>query len=230
MNKLNLKARVTEVDSCSDALVRLYQAADEGITGDSFLKSTFAEIESLSASITTAIKQDKVKSTLEDADGVRDEVVRNLGTVLDGYAALPIASKKAAAEQLRAVFAKYGKDITNANYVSESSLIESLLEDFSAESAKQAVSVLDGVTELLLQLREAESAFKKASDDYNAASSVKVDSASSLKKPLVTAINDKLLPYLSAMSMANAAVYGTFVSKVEGEINRVNTIISRRGK
>lgn len=231
MNKVSTRARVPEVDSFSDALVRLYQTTvqtNEGIAGDAFLKGVMAEIETLSAQITTAIKQDKVKSSLDDADSVRDEAVRNLGTALDGYAALPIAAKKEAAEKLRAIFAKYGKSIASANYATESSFIESLLEDFDAADAQKAVTALDGVSELLAHIRAAENAFKKASDDYTAATSAKLDSATSLKKPLVAAVNDKLIPYLAAMAMANAAVYGDFISKVEREIDRVNATATRR--
>lgn len=66
--------------------------------------------------------------------------------------------------------------------------------------------------------------------EYNAASTVKTESASSLKKPLLSAINDKLIPYITAMKMANSAVYADFATKAEGEIKRVNELVSRRGK
>lgn len=227
MNKVISKVRVTEVDGLSDALVRLYKA-DEGVSSDAFLKSVMDEVEKLSVSITTAIKKDKVLSNLEEADGVRDEAVKNLSTLLDGYEVFPVAAKKEAAKKLKAVFDKYGKSITTANYVSESSLIESLLEDFSKE--EEAVSLLDGIKEILEQIRSAQDAFVKASDEYNAASTVKTESASSLKKPLLSAINDKLIPYITAMQMANSAVYADFATKAEGEIKRVNEIVLRRGK
>ena len=50
MNKMNAKARVTEVDALSDALVRLYKA-DTGIAEDAFLKTVMAEVETLSAQL-----------------------------------------------------------------------------------------------------------------------------------------------------------------------------------
>lgn len=227
MNKVISKVRVTEVDGLSDALVRLYKA-DEGISSDAFLKSVMDEIEKLSVSITTAIKKDKVLSNLEEADGVRDEAVKNLSTLLDGYEVFPVAAKKEAAQKLKTIFDKYRKSITTANYVSESSLIESLLEDFSKE--EETVSLLDGIKEILEQIRSAQDSFVKASDEYNAASTVKTESASSLKKPLLSAINDKLIPYITAMKMANSAVYADFATKAEGEIKRVNEIVLRRGK
>lgn len=227
MNKVISKVRVTEVDGLSDALVRLYKA-DDGISSDAFLKSVMDEIEKLSVSITTAIKKDKVLSNLEEADGVRDEAVKNLSTLLDGYEVFPVAAKKEAAQKLKTVFDKYRKSIITANYVSESSLIESLLEDFSKE--EETVSLLDGIKEILEQIRSAQDSFVKASDEYNAASTVKTESASSLKKPLLSAINDKLIPYITAMKMANSAVYADFATKAEGEIKRVNEIVLRRGK
>lgn len=179
MNKVISKVRVTEVDGLSDALVRLYKS-DEGVSSDVFLKSVMDEIEKLSVAITTAIKKDKVLSNLEEADIVRDEAVKNLSTLLDGYEVFPVAAKKEAAQKLKTVFDKYRKSIITANYVSESSLIESLLEDFSKE--EEAVSLLDGIKEILEQIRSAQDAFVKASDEYNAASTVKTESASSLKK------------------------------------------------
>lgn len=227
MNKVISKVRVTEVDGLSDALVRLYKA-DEGVSSDVFLKGVMDEIEKLSVAITTAIKKDKVLSNLEEADGVRDEAVKNLSTLLDGYSVFPVASKKEAALKLKSIFDKYGKSITTANYVSESSLIESLLEDFSNE--EETVVALDGIKEILEQIRSAQDSFAKASDEYNAASSVKTESASSLKKPLLSLINDKLIPYITAMQMANSALYGDFATKAEGEIKRVNEIVLRRGK
>ncbi|MDY5048528.1 MAG: hypothetical protein SPF11_03140, partial [Treponema porcinum] len=86
------------------------------------------------------------------------------------------------------------------------------------------------VKEILEQIRSAQDLFAKASDEYNAASTVKTESASSLKKPLLSAINDKFIPYITAMKMANSAVYADFATKAEGEIKRVNETVSRRAK
>ena len=144
------------------------------------------------------------------------------------FQALKLETFFSGLQKLKAVFDKYRKSIITANYVSESSLIESLLEDFSKE--EETVSLLDGIKEILEQIRSAQDSFVKASDEYNAASTVKTESASSLKKPLLSAINDKLIPYITAMKMANSAVYADFATKAEGEIKRVNEIVLRRGK
>ena len=129
MKKFSSNARITELDALSNAVIRIYQANKE-VAHDAFLKSVMDEIVGISANLTSAIGQDRILSGLEDADTARDLAVKKLGTALAGYAVLPIEAKKGAAEKLLAIFNKYGKQIAKANYASESSLIESMLEDF----------------------------------------------------------------------------------------------------
>lgn len=228
MKKIRTTVRVTELDTISDIIIRLYKA-DSGIAGDDYLKSTMAEIESLSERITIAIKADKIASTLDEADVKRDEIIRSLGTLLNGYAVIPIAEKKAAAEKLLAVFDKY-KGITAESYANESSFIESMLKDYAASELADSIKALDGVGSYISDLRTAQDEFNKANDEFTASNVNKNESASALKKPLLSAINDKLVAYLTAMNLVNAAVYGDFVSKAESEIEKINASVAKRGK
>lgn len=231
MKKINSNMRVAELDTLSDVLVRLYKdssAAENAVSKDANLAGIMAEIEKLSADITTAIKSDRVSSTLDEADIARDEIIRNLGDALTGYAAIPVADKKAAARNLLAVFSKYGKQITQKNFAEESSLIESMIEDFGAENLSSDVAALDGMKDLLESLRSAQDRFNKANDDFTNASVNKGESATSVKKSLISALNDKFVPYLSAV--APLADYKDFASKCEAEITKANATVSNRGK
>lgn len=231
MNKIISKIRVAELDTLSDVLVRLYKdscAAENAVSKDANLSLIMAEAEKLSADITTAIKSERVSSTLDEADIARDEIIRNLGDALTGYAAIPVAAKKSAAQNLLAVFGKYGRQITQKNFAEESSLIESLLEDFGAESLKADVAALDGVGELVSELRAAQDSFNKANDDYTHASVNRGESATSVKKSLISVLNDKLVPYLSAV--APLADYKDFASKCEAEIAKANATVNGRNK
>lgn len=231
MKKINSSLRVTELDTLSDVLVRLYKDSSSGesaISKDANLSGIMAEVEKLSAEITTAIKKDKVSASLDEADIARDEIIRNLGDALTGYAAIPVAAKKAAAQKLLLTFGKYGKQITSKNYAEESSLIESMLEDFAADSLKADVAALDGVGDLLDSLRSVQDSFNKANDEYTAANVGKSDSATSVKKTLLAALNYKLVPYLTAVSALDN--YKTFVSKCEAEITKANATVSTRAK
>ncbi|MDE5615093.1 MAG: hypothetical protein K2I74_10685, partial [Treponemataceae bacterium] len=179
------------------------------------------------AKITTAIKADKVSRSLEDADAKRDEAIRSLGTLLAGYAAIPVAAKKAAAEKLLATYDKYGKSIAGETYARESSLIESMLEDFAAESLADAIKSLDGVADLISSLRTAQDEFNAANDTATAALTAKGDSAYAVKKPLLAAINEKLVPYLTAMAAVNAE-YADFTAKADVEIAKANASVAKK--
>lgn len=224
MTKLYARIRTTEADSASDALLRLYKAA--GLENDAFLSDAFKELESLSARLTTAIKKDVANSHLDECDGARDEAVRDLGTLIQGYAVIPIPEKKEAAKRLDAAFSKYGKRIVNESYASESSLIESLLEDLGA--FKSEMKILEGVETLVEQLRHAQDEFNAANDTYTIAKSEKGENATEIKKALVAFVNERLVPYLGAVRFAEP--YIKFASQVETEIKRVNDAIARRSK
>ena len=228
MKKLRVNVRVTELDNTSDVIVRLYKA-DSALEKDDYLKSVMVEVEDLSAKITTAIKSDKTASTLDVLDAKRDEIIRSLGTLLNGYAVIPLADKKAAAEKLLATFNKY-KGITSESYANESSLIESMLEDFFESGLDESINALEGIGSYLADLRTAQDDFNAANDEFTAANANKGESATAIKKPLLSAINDKLVPYLTAMNMANKAVYGDFATKANAEIEKVNTSVAKRGK
>lgn len=230
MNKLKTAIRNAEVDGLSDSIIRNFKA-DEKAQSDSFLKSVLEELETLSAQITTAILQDKTLSTLDAADGTRDEAVKTLGTVLAAYTVFPIAIKKELSAPLKAIYDKYAKaGITTANYTSESSMIESMLQDFADETLAANIEGLEGVAEAIDSIRTAQDEFTKANDEYVKASSNKAASASSFNKPIVSLVNDKLVPYLNAMVIAGNANCLDFAKSVEAEINRVNEAISKRGK
>lgn len=231
MKKINSSLRVTEIDTVSDVIVRLYKDASSDESGaaakDLNLAAIMADVENLSAALTTAIKSDRATSTLDEADIARDKVIRSLGDALNGYAAIPVAAKKSAAQNLLAVYSKYGKQIASKNYAEESSLIESMIEDFGAENLKEDVASLDGIKELISSLRAAQDSFNKANDEYTAWKTGKGGNASEVKKSLTDALNTRLVPYLSAVASLDG--YRDFVSKVDAEIEKANSAVKTRG-
>ena len=230
MKKLRSQIRVTEIDGFSDSLIRNFKA-DAKAQADAFLKSLMDELESLSGQITVAILQDKIVSTLDSADDARDEAIRTLGTMLAAYSVFPIESKRESAAPLKAVYDKYAKaGIVTANYNSESSMIESMLQDFASENLSESIKSLDGVAEAIAAIRSAQDAFTKANDDYVKASTNKSDSASSFKKPIVLLVNERLIPYLDAMTIAKNENCQNFTKSVEAEISRANEAVAKRTK
>lgn len=228
MNKINAKIRIADLDGLSDSIVRIYKA-DSAVQADAFLKGAFSELETLSAQITSAILQDKTVSRLDEADSVRDEALRSLGAVLTGYASFPVAEKKTAGIFLKSIYDKYIKaGIIKASYNAESSMIESLLEDFSGAESLANIEKLDGIDTLVANIRSAQDSFTAANDEYVKSSSSKGASATSLKKPLLSVINDKIVSYLNLMQ-ANETL-AEFSKSIEKEIARVNENVAKHGK
>lgn len=230
MNKVKSTIRITEVDGLSDSIIRIF-GADAKAQGDDFLKGQIAELTVLSDAITAAILQDKAVSNLDEADSKRDEAVRNLGALLSGYAVFPLEEKKAAALSLKAVYDKYAKSgILSASYISESSMIESLLKDLAAAEAVANIEKLDGVSEMVSAIRAAQDNFTAANDAFVRAEGSKGTSASSYKKPILAVINDRIVPYLNTMAIVGNTAVADFAKGVETEISRVNENVAKRGK
>ena len=228
--KLINNVRTTELDALSDAMEREFTlACGDGSTAvgrDAVLKTQFAQLADLSVRNTTAIKQDAVVSTLDEADSARDAATRDLFTLAGGYTASPFAEVKSAAVGVCAVLEKYGRGMTGKSYADQTALTESLLEDLGAEKVAAQIKALSGVAELVAQLREAQDGFAAAHDGYVRAKAGKGESASSLKKPLVSLINDNIVPYLNIVAVMDG--YADFVTAVAGNIKSMNDTVARR--
>lgn len=227
MKKVSQKLRVTELDTITSTLIRLYEA-DASIAEDAFMKMTMAELTGLSGRLTESIKRKRINYKLCEADNARDQVIRDLGTLIEGYTAIPFEAQKASAEKLNAVFGRYGKMIVNETYATESSLIESLLIDLKAPELAEHIARLPGVAELMDRLRRAQDDFLVVSDLQTEAAADRQPCATSLSKEILAKINDQLIPYMNVMTMANANVFGTFIKQVEIEIGRINDSVTRR--
>ncbi|MBQ9242948.1 MAG: hypothetical protein IJ165_06950 [Proteobacteria bacterium] len=227
MKKVSCNSRVTEIDTLISTILRQYEA-NAALAKDAFLKEMMAELAPLSRQLTEAIKRDRVSSGLADADGVRDAVIVDLGTLLEGYTAIPFEDQKAAAIEVKAVFDKYGKRIANESFARESSLIESLLIDLNAPVLSGAIKQLPGVPELISSLRRAQDDFNAANDLQTELAAEKTTSATSLRKEIIARFNERCIPYLNVMALSADEAYGAFIKQVEIEINRVNDTVSRR--
>ena len=230
VTKVINNVRVTELDALSDAMEREYAAScasgEPAVAKDAVLKAQFGQLADLSARNTTAIRQDAVVSTLDEADSARDAATRDLFTLAGGYTASPFAEVKSAATDVCAVLEKYGRGMTSKNYADQTALTESLLEDLGAEKVAAQVKALSGVAELVAQLRGAQDGFASAHDGYVRAKAGKGESASSLKKPIVALINDNIVPYLNIVAAMDG--YADFVAAVAGNIKSTNDTVTRR--
>lgn len=231
MKKLIHTARTTEVDDTSDRLIALFNN-ETALKDDTFLKPLFSEMLDLSVQITEAIRRDRTFSELEDADAERDDTLRAVSGVLTGYLAMPLPLYSQPATRLYEVFRKYGVSIAKENYAVESSLIESLLTDFSAADLQADIAALPGLTETIAALRAAQTNFTVKRVAYESAIATEGSAAvaTELKKSLITLINTRLVPYLSTMKMVDPTRYGHFADTAAQMIADTNGAILVRSK
>ncbi|PBC73651.1 DUF6261 family protein [Fibrobacter intestinalis] len=230
MNKVKGGIRVAEIAGLADTLLRTFRA-DTLAQSDAYLPKLMAELDMLFGNITTAILQDKILSRLDEADSERDEAIRSLFAVVAGYAAMPIEAKKAAALPLKSICDKYAKaSITKVGYTSESSMIESLLKDLSAEDLKENIKGLEGVGHAVELIRSTQNAFTQANDAYIKAVENKGKSATNCRKQILSMVNDKIVMYLETMKAVGNESILEFYKVADAEINRMNDAIGKRKK
>lgn len=231
MKKLLTTARITEVGDTAHRLVSLYKSTAT-LKDEAFLKPLFVEMEEKANALTEAVKRDAVISQLENADAKRDGAIRVLDRLLKGYKTIPLDTLKAYGVQLSAVFKKYGMKMTVENYSSQSNLIDSLLQDLSDSNKAAAIAALPGIAEAIDNIKTAQEEFVKIRANYDKGLAQKgsKETATSLRKPLLELINNKLLTYLSAMKIANPTKYKVFSEDVAVIITSVNEAIKARKK
>lgn len=231
MNKLNTSVKVTELGDTALRLVKAFKAV-AAVQNDVFLTKTFAEIEKQATAMTSAVKSDQALSKLEEADAQRDQAIRVLDKLLKGYENIPLENLKTHAKKLAEIFKKYGVKITGENYASQSTLINSLLGDFSATELKSSIEALAGVKEALTEIQTKQNAFAVLRSDYEKAqvSQKEKSSATSLRKPLLELINKKVVPYLVAMSIAQPELFKNLTAEASEIVTSTNEAIKARSK
>ena len=169
---------------------------------------------------------------MEEADAQRDQAIRVLDKLLKGYENIPLENLKAHAKKLRDIFKKYGVKMTGENYASQSTLINSLLGDFSATELKPSIEALTGVKEALAEIKTKQEAFASIRSDYEKAQATQKEkqSATSLRKPLLELINKKVVPYLVAMSIAQPELFKNLIAEASEIIASTNEAIKARSK
>lgn len=229
-SKLTPQCRTTEVNTVSENLLLAYNK--QSLESDAFLVSIFTSLQTESSLLLTAINRSKAESNLDKKDVVRDEKVQALNYLLLGAIHNPSAEMSAAATKLYDVFGKYGVKMIHESYSIESSLIESMLEDYTAADLQTDIAAVSGCAELIAYLQAAQNDFKAANftwEEEKAKQGLTV-SATQIKKDVLTIINDNIVIYLKAMYQANNAVYGELAQTVSQIISDTNETVKRRRK
>lgn len=230
LRKLLTTARVTEVGAAAKEIILEYSRDNPG--NDIYLERMFEELQSLNDSMIPAVKRSKAVSNLDEKDKARDEKLTAIKYLLQGFLHHPDEEIVDAARDVEYVFRQYGINIAYKSYVSESSLIYSLLGDFAHPRLQSSIEKLSGLSHLIKDLSNANNAFEEAAVELQKkrAEEKQTKTASEIKLEILSIINNKLVVYLRAMVLVDEAKYGMFAGTLGQMINDTNLYIKKRKK
>jgi hypothetical protein len=230
IEKIIVNSKTTEVHGTTRLVSNAFQQS--GLSTDTVLAPLFTTIDSKNADLGEAIDRSKAQSILAEKDNERDNAVRAVGHLVNGYMYYPEQAVREAAFVVDQVFEKYGFAIVRESYVSESSLLVSMLGDFAKPKIQTAIALLPGVAENIATLQGAQNDFENTQTEYaeELAEEDTLLNATSLKKEVTTLVNDSLVVFLRSAQQFQAATYGTFAGTVAKIISENNIQVKKRRK
>lgn len=230
IRKLVISCRVTEAASAVKEIIAAYESQKE-LASEETLATMIAELRDVLQRLIEAINILGASSELADKNAVRNEIIRKLSKVLDGYANVPVDTIMIAGEAALAVFNLFGASIANESYGVKTILVHSLLRKFEEPSVVKHTKTLIGVDILLAALKAAQKDFDIAQNTYDHAviTEKENNSATTIKNQIVPLLNTKLVTYMASMKAFNADHYGNFASHIEKSISKINEAVKRRG-
>jgi len=230
LSKLIGIGKTTEVNSVTSGILAEY--AKTTLSSDLHLASVIGKLQPLNELLTSSINRIKAESNLEEKDEIRDNKVKSVYYLTLGFVHHPDTTISNAAKTLNAILEHYGMNIVNESYATESSLISSLLVELSKVELQPAIALLPGLAQVIDELKTTEIAFEEAQLAFQTekAADGNKESASDIKKEVISIINEHLVVYLRAMILVDSVKYGQFVDVVSQIIDDMNVIIKKRKK
>ena len=230
LEKLKTNSRTTEVDAASTNMITVFDGKDW--SADTHLTAIFTSLKTETSRLNLAINRSKAQSVLDEKDEIRDVAVRSLYYLIIGYAHNPDDGIKAAAEALLLVLNNYGLSVTEESYVSETSLVNSMITDFKDTELQAHIVLLPGCAVAITSVENAQDDFNNTFVAYEAdkAEEGTLENATTIKKEVVSIINNKLVVYLRAMEQVDEPTYGEFARTLAQIIADNNEQVKKRYK
>lgn len=220
----------TEVDGTGNQAIRAYEATS--LNADGNMVKIMTALKAFLVLLSAAINRLKEKSEQSSYDAIRDETVVALYYLLMGFSHNPKEKIKAAAISLLEIFEQYGLKMQDESYTTQSSLVNSLLDDYAQPEALANIAILPQGTEYVAALKEAQSNFENIRLSYEEARGEEgtQENATSIKKEVLKIINKQLVPYLNVMVQLDETTYEPYAATVAEIISTTNMAVKRRRK
>jgi len=228
--KINAQSRNAEVSDICDQTNLIYN--NSSLYNTPYLSKLFAELIPMYNQLVGALNFLKASSELESLDIERDDAVRAPFYLVQGALYNPDATVKKAAETINKVLGNYTLEITRENYSTESAQINSLLKDLSATKLQESIAAIQGLSDLIAALSNAQEKFQTASVEFEKIKSDEADydNATQLKRKIITFMNSKFICFLEGILVVDEETYGEFAKAIAQLIADKNVIVRKRSK
>ena len=230
ISKIDSRSRNADVSTTADTMYNALSPRD--FTADPYLTTQIAALMGNNELMKQALNESAQTSLLAPKDEKRDVSLRVIYYEVQAKTLWPVETIKNAALTVMDVLDNYGIETVGLSYAEESANINALLEDFKKEEVASAIQELQGLDTLLNQLKkdqqDFESAYLQAVDQK--LENKRLASATSLNKLLCKQINDGLVVYLNAMSLAQPATYKACAEVVAEIIDQNNRKVRNRAR
>jgi hypothetical protein len=225
---LSAKSRNTEVDGTVTHALNGYNLTSLNTNPD--MELIMNSIKNKSVLMGAAIGRLKEKSDQKTNDEVRDTDVDGLYYFLLGASHSPKTKVKEAATYLLELFEQYGQKMKDESYTRESSMINSLLNDYKSERALAAIADVPQCADYIAALQTSQSIFEGSRLDFETARGQEgtLENASAIKGQLIELVNKQLVPYVNVMVQLHSATYESFARTLAEIISANNEVVKKR--
>ena len=226
--RLMSKSRNSEINATTGRISEAFHSG--GLAEDPALVNIFNEIDPTNQQLTQAIKTMKAESDLELKDEQRDVDHHALYHLVYGATFSLDNAVQAAAQKVFNILKHYGLSVTDENYDTETSYLDSLLTDLGKADLAEAVSSLESCAGRMAILQESQNIFKASRLVFQQeqAKEGTLKNATKIKMEVAGLVNDKLVTFLRGALISSPAVYSEFAATVNQIIRENNEVVKKR--
>lgn len=230
ISKIHARSRAVDVSPTATSILKDITKRD--FSADAYMTSQIGKLNDSNELMTQAINEKIANSILAPIDEKRDNNTRVIFYEVDAKELWDDAAISNAASVVAEVLDKYGFEIIDMAYATESANINALLKDLKKKKVAEAIAILPGLSDLIQQLETSQEEFETA---YLQVVDMKIEkekliSATKLSKVIREQINTELIVYLQGMARSKPDTFKDCARVVEQVITNNNSKVRNRIK
>ncbi len=225
---INYRSNLEEINTSASLIINIL--TKHHFTNDHYLSEIIDKLLQQNNKMTETLKEEVVRSTLAPLDNQRDKSARAIFLEIKAKLLWPDENIVNAAETIMEILDKYGMEVLNMSYGSESKYLNTLLEDFKKPHIIAAINILPGFYTLIEQLEKDQIIFEEAYHDYISKRTKQRNmlSASKIGEVVRKIVNNELIKYIDVMSEVKPQIYKHCADEVETVIRDNNFKVKAR--